>query len=178
MNNCWIWLDLEMTGLALPGDTIVEIAVLITDTQLNEIATGPELAIHQPASVLARMGSWCQTQHTQSGLVKRVQESQETLQSAEIKVLDFLKTYVKPGESPLCGNSVHQDRRFLERYMPRLENYFHYRNLDVSTVKTLAHAWSPALKDAFKKESAHRALEDIRESIAELRFYREQKFVG
>ena len=178
MSTHWIWLDLEMTGLVLPGDTILEISVLVTDSALTEIAVGPELAIHQPESVLNRMGPWCQAQHTKSGLVARVRESTETMQSAEEKVLAFLKEHVKPGASPLCGNSVHQDRRFLERYMPRLENYFHYRNLDVSTVKILAHEWAPPLKDALKKESAHRALEDIRESIAELQFYRERGFVG
>ena len=168
-----VWLDLEMTGLDPATDHILEIATLITDTQLNVLAEGPVLAIHQPEAILAAMDDWNQQHHGASGLLARVRTSQLNAAAAEEETLAFLKQWVPAGKSPLCGNSICQDRRFLARGMPRLEAWFHYRNLDVSTVKILAQRWAPAVADAFKKQSAHLALEDIRESIAELRHYRE-----
>ncbi|NCA88186.1 MAG: oligoribonuclease [Gammaproteobacteria bacterium] len=168
-----VWLDLEMTGLEPATDHILEIATLVTDTQLNVLAEGPVLAIHQPEVVLAAMDDWNQQHHGASGLLARVRASQLDTTAAEVETLRFLNQWVPAGKSPLCGNSICQDRRFLARAMPRLEAWFHYRNLDVSTVKILAQRWAPAVAEAFKKESAHLALEDIRESIAELRHYRE-----
>ncbi len=167
-----VWLDLEMTGLEPARDHILEIATLVTDTQLNVLAEGPVLAIHQPEAVLAAMDDWNQQHHGASGLLARVRASQLDEAAAEEETLRFLNQWVPAGKSPLCGNSICQDRRFLARAMPRLEAWFHYRNLDVSTVKILAQRWAPAVADAFKKDSAHLALADIRESIAELRHYR------
>lgn len=168
-----VWLDLEMTGLEPATDHVLEIATLVTDTQLNVLAEGPVLAIHQPEAVLAAMDDWNQQHHGASGLLARVRASQLDAAAAEEETLRFLNQWVPAGKSPLCGNSICQDRRFLARAMPRLEAWFHYRNLDVSTVKILAQRWAPAVAEAFKKHSAHLALEDIRESIAELRHYRE-----
>ncbi len=171
-----IWIDLEMTGLNTQTDYIIEIATIITDSHLNILAEGPVFAIHQTDEVLATMNSWNQKQHNGSGLVARIKESTITEAQAEAETLAFFKQYVLPQKSPMCGNSICQDRRFLARCMPQLEAFFHYRNLDVSTVKELALRWSPALAAAIKKESTHLALADIRDSINELRHYREHFF--
>ncbi len=170
-----VWIDLEMTGLDPLRDAILEIATIVTDGQLHVLAEGPVLAIHQPPEVLSRMDEWNREQHDKSGLLARVRDSACDEAQAETATLRFIRAYVPPSASPLCGNSVCQDRRFLHRLMPALEGYFHYRNLDVSTVKELARRWAPALKP-FEKNSRHRALADIRASIAELRHYRERLF--
>ena len=172
-----IWIDLEMTGLEPQTDFIIEIATLVTDSQLNLLAEGPVLAIHQSDAVLAAMDDWNQQQHGKSGLVDRVRASTVDEREAEMRTLEFLRQYVSVGQSPMCGNSICQDRRFMARWMPELEAYFHYRNLDVSTIKELARRWYPAL-NSFSKTSAHLALQDIHDSIAELRFYRERLFVA
>jgi oligoribonuclease len=168
-----IWIDLEMTGLDTANDYIIEIATIITDGHLNVLAEGPVIAIHQSSEVLAGMDEWNTTQHTKSGLVQRVRDSKHSAADAERMTLDFVKQYVPSGSSPMCGNSICQDRRFLARCMPELEDYFHYRNLDVSTLKELASRWQPAVFSGFTKESSHLALEDIRDSIEELRYYRQ-----
>ena len=172
-----IWIDLEMTGLLPESDTIIEIATLVTTAQLELIAEGPVLAIHQDEATLARMDEWNQRQHGGSGLLQRVRESQVTLADAERATLEFLAQHAVAGASPMCGNSICQDRRFMARLMPDLERFFHYRNLDVSTVKELAKRWMPSLADGFAKQGSHLALDDIRESVRELRFYRERFFV-
>ncbi|MFZ9994196.1 MAG: oligoribonuclease [Steroidobacteraceae bacterium] len=172
-----IWIDLEMTGLLPESDTIIEIATLVTTAQLELIAEGPVLAIHQDEATLARMDEWNQRQHGGSGLLQRVRESQVTLAEAERATLEFLAQHAVAGASPMCGNSICQDRRFMARLMPDLERFFHYRNLDVSTVKELAKRWMPSLADGFAKQGSHLALDDIRESVRELRFYRERFFV-
>lgn len=169
-----IWIDLEMTGLVPESDCIIEIATVVTDAELEIVAEGPNLAIHQPDPVLARMDEWNRRTHGASGLAQRVQASTITVGDAEARTLAFLSAHVAPGTSPMCGNSVCQDRRFLARHMPALERFFHYRNLDVSTVKELARRWAPAVAGGMVKESAHLALADIHESIRELRFYRER----
>ncbi len=168
-----IWIDLEMTGLDTQNDQIIEIATIVTDANLTPLAEGPVIAIHQPQEILDGMDEWNQRQHGASGLVERVRSSAYNEAKAEAETLDFLRRYVPPGASPMCGNSICQDRRFLARLMPRLEAYFHYRNLDVSTLKELANRWAPSLMEGFKKGGKHLALEDIRDSIAELRFYRD-----
>jgi oligoribonuclease len=168
-----IWIDLEMTGLDTQNDRIIEIATVITDSELNTLAEGPVLAIHQPDAVMNSMDDWNTNQHGQSGLTARVRASTVTEVQAEQATLDFLTEWVPAGASPMCGNSICQDRRFLARCMPRLEAYFHYRNLDVSTLKELARRWAPAVYAGFGKSSSHLALDDIRDSIAELRHYRE-----
>ena len=168
-----IWIDLEMTGLDPDTDVIIEMATIVTDSQLNVLAEGPTLVIHQSDEVLANMNPWCIEQHGKSGLTQRVRDSRLSEAEAEAQTIAFLQQWVPAGVSPMCGNSIGQDRRFLVRYMPRLEAFFHYRNLDVSTVKELAARWAPEVKDAFKKDSSHLALDDIRDSIAELRHYRE-----
>lgn len=168
-----IWIDLEMTGLEPDRDHIIEIATIITDKDLNLLAEGPVLAIAQPAAVLAAMDDWNQRTHGASGLIGRVQTSTIDLHTAELATLRFLQQWVPKQASPMCGNSICQDRRFLARYMPELEAYFHYRNLDVSTLKELARRWSPKVYNSFKKDGTHQALQDIRESIAELRHYRQ-----
>ena len=172
-DNHLVWLDLEMTGLEPSRDQILEIATLVTDSDLNILAEGPVIAIHQPEAVLVAMDAWNQEHHGASGLLARVRASRHDLRAAEEESLAFLQAWVPAGKSPLCGNSICQDRRFLARSMPRLEAWFHYRNLDVSSLKILAQRWAPAVAEAFKKTNAHRALDDIRESIAELRHYRE-----
>ncbi|MCU0833080.1 MAG: oligoribonuclease [Chromatiaceae bacterium] len=171
-----IWLDLEMTGLDPDRDRILEIATLITDSDLRVLAEGPVIAIRQSEEVLAGMDEWNQQHHGASGLIERVRLSDQDEARAEAETLAFVAGCVPAGKSPICGNSICQDRRFLARAMPRLEAYFHYRNLDVSTVKILAQRWAPEVAEAFKKDGTHQALEDIRESIAELRFYREHLF--
>ena len=168
-----IWIDLEMTGLEPQTDRIIEIATLVTDSQLNLIAEGPMLAIHQPDATLAAMDDWNRKQHGESGLVARVRASRIDERAAELQTLEFLRRYVPPGQSPMCGNSICQDRRFLARVMPELEAYFHYRNLDVSTVKELCRRWRPDLAGQVQKTGAHTALADIHESIDELRYYRQ-----
>ncbi|MGD9889120.1 MAG: oligoribonuclease [Halothiobacillaceae bacterium] len=172
MQNRLIWIDLEMTGLEPERDVIIEIATLVTDEQLNILAEGPTLAIHQSESVLAGMDEWNQTHHSASGLLERVRSSPHQMTDAEQLTLDFLKTWSDKRSSPMCGNSICQDRRFLARHMPNLEDFFHYRNLDVSTIKELARRWYPNVPK-FEKAGAHRALDDIRASLDELRYYRE-----
>jgi oligoribonuclease len=167
-----IWIDLEMTGLDTDNDSILEIATLVTDKQLNILAEGPELAIMHPVSRLEGMDEWNRNQHGKSGLWKRVVESRVTLAEAEASTLAFLGHWVPAGRSPMCGNSICQDRRFLHRLMPRLERYFHYRNLDVSTVKELARRWAPDVLAGVAKDARHTALSDVHDSIAELRHYR------
>jgi oligoribonuclease len=167
----WVWLDLEMTGLDLKKDVILEIATIVTDQDLTILAQGPNLAIYQPEPVLAGMGAWCQHQHRRSGLVERVQNSTVTTAMAEMQTLAFLKEWVPEHVSPLCGNSICTDRRFLAEQMPTLEAFFHYRLIDVSTIKELARRWRPDVEEA-SKHSAHLALDDIKESIEELKYYR------
>lgn len=167
-----IWIDLEMTGLVPERDTIIEIATVITDGDLVEIAEGPVIAIHHPDSVLATMDDWNQRTHGASGLIDRIRASKVSLAQAEQLTLDFLARHIKAGASPMCGNSICQDRRFMARLMPALERYFHYRNLDVSTLKELARRWAPRVLEGVGKQGAHQALADIRESVAELRHYR------
>ena len=172
-----IWIDLEMTGLDPEVDVVIEIATIVTDAQLNLIAEGPVFAIQQSAEVMANMNEWCVKQHGSSGLTQRVLESNITLAEAERLTIEFLQQHVPAGVSPICGNSVGQDRRFLVRYMPQLEAYFHYRTIDVSTLKELVRRWSPELLDGMKKQGSHLALDDIRDSISELQYYREH-FLG
>ncbi|QQS53268.1 MAG: oligoribonuclease [Candidatus Competibacteraceae bacterium] len=171
-----IWIDLEMTGLDTQTDRIIEIATVVTDSQLNVLAEGPVLAIHQSDATLAAMDDWNRKQHGGSGLATRVRASELDEREAEIRTLAFLSQHVPPGKSPMCGNSICQDRRFLARCMPDLEAYFHYRNLDVSTLKELARRWYPERVKGFNKSSTHLALQDIHDSIEELRFYRERLF--
>ena len=172
-SDALVWMDLEMTGLLPERDVIIEIATIVTDGDLNIIAEGPVLAIHQPDVLLDAMDEWNTKTHGNSGLTERVRQSQIDMREAERQTLAFLQQHVKPGTSPLCGNSIHQDRRFLVKYMPELEAHMHYRNLDVSTVKELAKRWKPSSLDGFDKKGAHLALDDIRESIAELRHLRQ-----
>ncbi len=167
-----VWIDLEMTGLDTDRDGILEIATIVTDAQLRILAEGPELAIAHPLATLEAMDDWNRNQHGKSGLWARVLDRGVTLAEAEARTLAFLQAWVGKGKSPMCGNSICQDRRFLHRQMPTLEKYFHYRNLDVSTVKELARRWAPAVLNGVHKESAHTALSDVRDSIAELRHYR------
>jgi oligoribonuclease len=171
-----VWIDMEMTGLDPQTDQILEIASLVTDGELNILAEGPNLAIHQPEEALAAMDDWNKTHHGQSGLLDRVRASQETVATAERRTLDFLAPWCPPRSSPLCGNSVCQDRRFISRLMPELDRFLHYRLIDVSTVKELTLRWYPSLPPIKKKET-HLALADIRESVEELRYYRSQVFL-
>ncbi|MCP4954013.1 oligoribonuclease [Photobacterium aquimaris] len=171
-----IWIDLEMTGLDPETHKIIEIATVVTDPQLNVLAEGPVLAIYQPEAELAKMDDWCTTTHTNSGLVERIRQSTITEAQAVAQTVAFLEQWVPKGVSPICGNSIGQDRRFLYKHMPVLEQYFHYRYLDVSTLKELTRRWKPELLDGFSKQGSHLALDDIHDSIAELRYYREHIF--
>jgi oligoribonuclease len=168
-----IWIDLEMTGLDPQRDRIIEIATVVTDKDLNLLAEGPVLAIRQPEVVLERMDDWNRETHGNSGLLERVRSSPVTTAEAEKRTIEFLRVWVEPGASPMCGNSICQDRRFLAREMPDLERYFHYRNLDVSSLKELARRWAPAVAAGVRKNATHLALEDIRDSIRELEHYRQ-----
>ena len=171
-----IWLDLEMTGLEPEVDVILEIATIVTDSQLNILAQGPVFAISQTDEVLDNMSPWCVEHHGKSGLTQRCRESEISLAEATEKTIRFVEQYVPKGKSPMCGNSIGQDRRFINKYMPTFEDYFHYRNLDVSTVKELARRWKPEVLEKVVKTGAHLALDDIKESIAELKVYREHFF--
>lgn len=171
-----IWIDLEMTGLDTVNDTIIEIATIVTDSDLNVLAEGPVYAIATPDRLLNGMDDWNKKQHGQSGLIDRVRRSQITLEQAQESTLAFLAKYVEPNRSPMCGNSICQDRRFLARQMPELEKFFHYRNLDVSSIKELCFRWRPDILEKFEKKSTHLALDDIRDSIRELKHYREHFF--
>ena len=174
--NNLVWIDMEMTGLDPEKERIIEIATIVTDSHLNQIAEGPVFAVHQSPELLSKMDSWNTRQHNSSGLVQRVRESTVTEAQAEAETLAFLKKYVPQGRSPLCGNSIYQDRRFLYRYMPELEKFFHYRLIDVSTIKEIAQRWAPQVYAGLQKESKHLALSDIRDSIEELKYYREHLF--
>jgi oligoribonuclease len=168
-----IWIDLEMTGLDPQRDCIIEIATVVTDAKLAVLAQGPVIAIHQPDDVLGAMDEWNTRHHGASGLTERVRQSNSSTADGQRETLEFLRAWVPPGKSPMCGNSICQDRRFMARLMPELEAYFHYRNLDVSTLKELARLWKPELLSGFAKKGAHLALDDILESIDELKYYRE-----
>ncbi|WP_370581193.1 oligoribonuclease [Snodgrassella alvi] len=167
------WLDMEMTGLNPDTDRIIEVAMIITDSDLNILAQSEVLVIHQPDSIIDHMDKWNTTTHTRTGLVDKVKASTLTEAEAEEKLLAFISEWIPEKTSPMCGNSIHQDRRFMVRYMPRLEAYFHYRNLDVSTLKELARRWNPAIVKGISKKGAHQALDDIKESIEEMAYYRE-----
>jgi oligoribonuclease len=175
-NNRLIWIDLEMTGLDTVNDTILEVATIVTDAELNILAQGPVCAVRHDESALKAMDNWNRSHHTDSGLWQRVVSSPYDMSAAESVNVEFLNKWVKKGASPMCGNSICQDRRFLHRLMPEMESWFHYRNLDVSTLKVLASHWMPAALKDFDKENRHEALSDIRESIEELRYYR--RFMG
>ena len=168
-----IWIDLEMTGLDPEADVIIEMATIVTDTELNVLAEGPVIAVHQSDERLAAMDEWNTRTHGESGLTQRVRDSKISQAEAEAQTIAFLEKWVPKGKSPICGNSIGQDRRFLYKYMPALEAYFHYRYLDVSTLKILAERWAPGVKEGFVKTGTHQALDDIRESIAELKYYRQ-----
>lgn len=175
-SECLVWIDLEMTGLDTGRDHIIEIATIVTDSQLEVVAEGPVIAIHQPETVLGGMDEWNRRTHGESGLIERVRRSTASARDAESRTLEFLREHAEQGASPMCGNSVCQDRRFLAREMPELEQFFHYRNLDVSTLKELARRWAPDVLASLQKSSRHLALDDIRESIEELRHYRRWMF--
>lgn len=175
-NSHLVWMDLEMTGLDPRQDTILEIATIITDINLNIIEIGPEIAVYQSEEVIQGMNDWCQVHHKQSGLIDRVRESKISLKKAEQQTLAFIEQHVPKGTTPLCGNSIHQDRNFLSAHMPNLHDHFHYRNIDVSTIKELVYRWYPTL-EKFDKQGKHTALEDIKESIYELEYYREKVFL-
>ena len=172
-----IWIDLEMTGLDPEKQRIIEIATIVTDGELKTLATGPVIAIKQSDELLDAMDEWCTRTHTANGLIERVKASTVSEREAELQTLEFLKEWVDPGQSPICGNSIGQDRRFLVKYMPELEAFFHYRNLDVSVLKELAMRWNPKVLKGFEKKATHLALDDIRESIAELKHFR-KKFLN
>ena len=174
--NNLIWVDLEMTGLDPETDKVIEIATIVTDKELNILAEGPVIAIYQTDEQLAIMDDWNQKHHGESGLVERVRSSQYSEDDAIAMTIEFISQYVPQGISPMCGNSIGQDRRFMNRYMPKLEDYFHYRKIDVSTIKELTRRWKPELMDGFTKQGTHKALVDIQESIAELQYYRAKVF--
>lgn len=176
MNNNLIWIDLEMTGLSPEENTIIEIATVVTDSDLNIIAEGPEIIIHESKENMDSMDEWCVKHHGESGLTDRVIASTISCAQAEQETLAFVKKWTKAGASPLCGNSIGQDRRFLVRYMPQLEAHFHYRNIDVSSIKELGKRWAPDMTSGHKKKGSHLAMIDIKESISELQYYREHFF--
>lgn len=176
--NNLIWIDLEMTGLRPDTDCIIEVALVVTDSQLNVVAEGPVLTVSQTVSVLDGMDKWNTSTHTKSGLIDKVKASKLTEEAVETQMIDFLQLYVPSGISPMCGNSICQDRRFMARSMPQLEAYFHYRNLDVSTLKELVKRWKPEIKSGLKKQGKHEALADIYDSINELKYYREHFIVA
>lgn len=171
-----VWIDMEMTGLDPESCVVLEIATIVTDPQLNILAEGPVIAVHQPDDVLDNMDPWCVDTHGKSGLTARCRQSTISVEEASRQTIEFLKDYVDAGQSPLCGNTIGQDRRFMVKYMPELEDYFHYRSIDVSTVKELIRRWKPEVLSGFKKKGTHLALDDIRESIAEMHYYRTQVF--
>lgn len=171
-----VWIDMEMTGLDPDENVVLEIASIVTDKDLNVLAEGPVISIHQSEAELAKMDDWNQKTHGESGLIERVRASQHDHAAAVAETLAFLRQWVPERTSPMCGNSIGQDRRFMVRHMPELEAFFHYRNVDVSTIKELVRRWKPELLAQFKKQGTHQALDDIRESVAELRFYREHVF--
>jgi oligoribonuclease len=173
-----VWIDLEMTGLKPDTDVIIEMATIVTDANLDLVAEGPVIAIHHPEPVLDAMDDWNKRTHGASGLITRIRESTWTMASAETRTLEFLDALVEPNSSPMCGNSICQDRRFLARHMPALEKFFHYRNLDVSTLKELARRWAPGVLAGFAKQGEHKALADIQESVRELAYYRRQLFAS
>jgi len=175
LNNRLVWIDLEMTGLDPERDFIIEIATVVTDDELEVVAQGPNIAMHQPDEVLMSMDEWSTIHHKESGLLDRVKSSTWNCKSAERKTLEFLSPFCRRGESPLCGNSVGQDRQFLKKHMPTLEAFFHYRNIDVSSIKELVRRWYPSLPP-YEKQKAHLALNDIKESIRELQYYRKRVF--
>ena len=175
--NALVWMDLEMTGLNPDTDQIIEVATIITDSELNVLATGPVIAVHHPDAVLDAMDDWNKRTHGGSGLIERIRASTIDTRAAELATREFIAQYVPRNRSPLCGNSICQDRRFLARLMPELESYLHYRNLDVSSLKELARRWYPKVYDGFEKKATHKALEDIQESIAELQYYREKLLI-
>jgi oligoribonuclease len=172
-SNNLIWVDMEMSGLDPTIERVLEVAIVITDTQLNSVAEGPVVVVHQPAAVLDAMDAWNKSTHAKSGLIERVKASRLTEADADAQLVEFLKQHVPAGVSPLCGNSVHQDRRFMVKYLPAFEAYFHYRNLDVSTLKELMRRWKPELAAGMIKHGRHEALADVYESIDELKYYRE-----
>ena len=176
-NNNLIWVDMEMTGLNPDTDRIIEVAIVITDSQLNTVAEGPVLVVHQPDEVLTGMDKWNQSTHSKSGLIDKVKASRLNEVDVEMRLLEFIRLHVPPGVSPMCGNSICQDRRFMVRSMSQLEAYFHYRNLDVSTLKELVKRWKPEISSGFNKEGKHEALADIYDSINELKYYR-QHFIN
>ncbi|MDE2387496.1 MAG: oligoribonuclease [Betaproteobacteria bacterium] len=177
-NNNLIWVDMEMTGLNPDTDRIIEVALVITDSQLNTVAEGPVLVVHQPDEVLNGMDKWNQSTHSKSGLIGKVKASRYSEAEVEAQLIEFLKLHVPPGASPMCGNSICQDRRFMVRTMPQLETYFHYRNLDVSTLKELVKRWKPEIANGLTKDSKHEALADIYDSINELKYYRQHFIVA
>jgi oligoribonuclease len=176
-NDRLVWVDMEMSGLQPETDRILEIAMIVTDGDLNIVAEGPVLVVHQEDAVLDRMDAWNKGTHGKSGLIDKVKASTLTEADVEAACLAFLKQHVKSSISPMCGNTIHQDRRFMNRYMPKLEAYFHYRNIDVSTIKELCKRWQPEIAKGFSKQQAHTALADIIESVEELRYYREKLFI-
>jgi oligoribonuclease len=176
-NDRLVWVDMEMSGLFPETDRILEIAMVVTDGDLNIVAEGPVLVVHQDDAVLDRMDAWNKGTHGKSGLIDKVKASTLTEADVEAECLAFLKQHVKSSISPMCGNTIHQDRRFMNRYMPKLEAYFHYRNIDVSTIKELCKRWQPEIAKGFSKQQAHTALADIIESVEELRYYREKLFL-
>ena len=176
-NDLLVWVDMEMSGLQPETDRILEIAMIVTDGDLNIVAEGPVLVVHQEDAVLDRMDAWNKGTHGKSGLIDKVKASTLTEAEVEAECLAFLKQHVKSSISPMCGNTIHQDRRFMNRYMPKLEAYFHYRNIDVSTIKELCKRWQPEIAKGFSKQQAHTALADIIESVDELRYYREKLFI-
>lgn len=176
-NDRLVWVDMEMSGLQPETDRILEIAMIVTDGDLNIVAEGPVLVVHQEDVVLDRMDAWNKGTHGKSGLIDKVKASTLTEAEVEVECLAFLKQHVKSSISPMCGNTIHQDRRFMNRYMPKLEAYFHYRNIDVSTIKELCKRWQPEIAKGFSKQQAHTALADIIESVDELRYYREKLFI-